>query len=275
MGRFVKQFLFASFYILLVAAIVYGIFNIYHVDPTCYDKVQNQGEEGIDCGVVCNVLCDAQPLPFQIKSTHLLRSGEGYDFVAEVFNPNSLYGAREVVFEVIYKDANEREIVRRPGIFYILPGQTRFIIQHMSKLSGEVSQAIFEPQQALWQKALAEETTVNFEVRRDQYQELNRADVFSEFESLIFNDSNYDFGKVDVAILLLGTSGKIVGATTTELRTLTVGEERYLKVRWPFPIEGEVDRVRVEVTTNLFENLNFIQNRGAQQEKFQQFYPDR
>ena len=90
------------------------------------------------------------------------------------------------------------------------------------------------------------------------------------FEGVVFNDSNYDFDSVDVSIVLFDSSNTIVGVNRTEIRTLLAKTERSYKVTWPSQITN-VARTSVQVSTNLFENSNFIKSYGTQ-ERFQEFY---
>ena len=67
----------------------------------------------------------------------------------------------------------------------------------------------------------------------------------------------------------IDASGKVVGANTTVQRTLAAGEERAFTMEWPFPVPTAVN-TEVIVTTNIFENANYIRTYGSQ-ERFQGF----
>ena len=66
-------------------------------DPTCFDKVQNQDETGVDCGGVCAAECAVtyNPESLGIVDTTFVPGGDKdvYDVVAKIHNPNDELGS--------------------------------------------------------------------------------------------------------------------------------------------------------------------------------------
>jgi len=246
-----KQLIYGSIYILIIAGIISGIY-FYKTRPTCFDAVQNGGEQGIDCGGKCAQVCRIT-VPLQ-TSVKVLKIGEGdYDILARVTNPNQEYGSGDVKFSIgdISSD------------FYILPGQTKYLIL---RSNSEVTETQLNIKNAEWEKLnLFNSQDVKFIVKNTLFKG-------SELEAIVFNDSDFDFDTVDVAVMLYDEQGNVVGVNSTVVNTLLSRTERYFKVIWPQPITG-VSRTEVEVSTNLFKNSNFIKRYGTQ-EKFQEYYPN-
>jgi len=269
MSRFTKQLIIGCIFTLIVTGGILSIYGFFTPDPTCFDNIQNQGEDGVDCGLVCGILCLPAPEALVVKASQILSTGEQeYDFVLQISNPNTIYGSEDIAYEIIFINLGGQEITRRSGTFYILPGQTRFIIE--TKISSsdipQVGQvALGEP---AWFRIQGPEGVVDFPLKREQYRKVR--DNLHEFEAVILNNSDFDFDQVDVAILLVGEGGSLVGATKTNIRTILARSERGFKVSWPFVVSSEVARVQVEATTNVFKNSNFIRTYGAP-ERFQSF----
>ena len=52
MPRLLKQFLYGVFYLAIIAAVGVGFYFHYdNAPPSCFDGIQNEGEQGIDCGL--------------------------------------------------------------------------------------------------------------------------------------------------------------------------------------------------------------------------------
>ncbi len=252
MGRRIKQLIYGIIYILIIAGIGYGIYYSKN-RPTCFDGVKNGKEEGIDCGGKCANVCRIA-VPLQVSVIKIIKVDEGdYDILAKVTNTNQEYGSGNVEFE--FGNINSS--------FYILPGQTKRIILNSS---SDPSGASFNLKNAEWEKLNSfDPKNIDFRIDRTQLRG-------GEFEGVIFNNSDFDFDTVDVAVILYDEQDNILAMNKTTVNTLLSRTERYFKVIWPKPV-GNAFRAEVEADTNLLENSNFIKRYGSQ-EKFQEYYPD-
>lgn len=260
-----KQLVIGLIFVLILGGIGYGFVDkLFLIEATCFDKVQNGKEEGVDCGTLaCGVVCQEPVQPLQVSEEKLFRIGAGdYDFVAKITNPNVSYGASEVAYSIALAGLGTRR-----GITYILPGQTKYIVLTSLRTDSEVSSAGLKVNSVQWEKLDIPSGEVNLTNRRGDF--LNSVSGGS-FEGVMFNDSNYDFDSVEVSVILFDSSDSIIGVNRTEIRTLLAKTERSYKVTWPSQITN-VSRTSVQVSTNLFENSNFIKSYGTQ-ERFQEFY---
>ncbi len=255
-----KQFKIGLIFILILAGIGYGIYVGLVTKASCTDGIKNGKEEGLDCGILaCGKQCELEIIPVKIISSQFLKVGQGdYDFVAQLYNPNVSYGASRV----------EYGLGSSSGSSYILPGQTKWLILTALKIPDGVEDIQLVIKNAQWEKIDTPNNAVNFVLRRKDYRPILKG---MELEAALYNDSNFDFDKVDVAIVLFDDSGNIVGVNKTDIRTFVSKSERGFNVAWPFALLGNVVRQDVEASTNLFENSNYIKSYGSQ-EKFQKFY---
>ena len=125
-----KQLIIGIIFILIAGGIGYGVYSGLVTKATCTDGIKNGKEEGLDCGALaCGKACEPAIMPISIISSQFLEIGQGdYDFVAQVSNPNVSYGASRI----------EYSLGSNSGFFYILPGQTKYIIDTPVKLNQEV-----------------------------------------------------------------------------------------------------------------------------------------
>jgi len=272
-----KQILIGLIFVLLIGGIGYGFVDYFFiVEPTCFDGIRNGVEEGVDCGLLaCGVACEPAIAPLNIMSQKLIEVRPGdYDFVARINNPNSLFGASRVGYQL------NLGALQKTGSFFILPGQTRFLVINGIKTDSVVSNASMTITDVSWEKVESFEN-INFSVQRKSYTVLNQNGVFSEFEAVVLNKSDFDFDKVEVEVILFSTKGgrafgggdtfdDIVAVNRTDIRTFLSRTERHFKVSWPFELP-EITGQDVEVLTNVFENSNFIKKYGTQ-ERFQKYY---
>ena len=273
-----KQLIIGFIFVLLMTGAVYGLVDYFLlIESTCFDGVQNGLEEGVDCGLIaCGVACEPAILPLNVMSQKLIEVRPGdYDFVAQINNPNSLFGSSRVGYQLNFG------ALQKTGTFYIFPGQTRFVIvpgirvtnlgegSAQSRVSVGVADVSIDITEVEWQRVETFED-ISFPVQRKSYVVVGRNGAFSELEAVVLNGSDFDFDKVEVGVILFSAEGEIVAVNKTDIRTFLSRTERYFKVGWPVELP-EVNRQDVEVLTNVFENANFIRRHG-EQEKFQKYY---
>ncbi len=264
MPRFVKQLVFGIVYILIIFGIGYGVYYWSHPKPTCFDKIQNQNEEGVDCGLVCGNSCHTI-MPLEVLSVKLLKVATGdYDILAEIRNPNPDYGSPKVDYDLVLSGQSKEELSRQNFSFYVLPGQTKHIILNFTNNDLNITQAQIAVKNVEWNKLnLFDPQLVSFPVKDKKFNN-------TEFSAVVLNDSDFDFDTIDIVVILYDQNDNILGVNRSNINTLFSRTERYFKVLWPTPIGG-VFKVDVEPSTNLLNNSNFIEKYGTQ-EKFQQYY---
>lgn len=271
-SRTQKQLIIGLIFVLIIGGIGYGFVEyLFIIEPTCFDGIQNGQEEGVDCGLfVCGIACELTILPLNILSQKLIEVRPGdYDFVAEVNNPNSLFGASLVRYSL---DLNREGglVLNKSGSFYILPGQTRFILVLGIRSDDILTGVSIDITEVEWEKVEVFED-ISFPTQRKSSQVVVGQDgPFSEFEAVVLNNSDFDFEKVEVGVILFDDDGDIVAVNKTDIRTFLSRTERYFKVSWPVELP-EITRQDIEVLTNVFENANFIKRYGTQK-KFQKYY---
>jgi len=266
LSRTQKRLVIGSVYVLIVVLIAGGYYWSKY-SPTCTDGIKNGQEEGMDCGTVaCGKVCASPVQQIVVQNAHLVKTPAGdFDMAALIYNPNVDYGADAVDYDLVVSDSTG-EISRRNDSFYILPGQTKYVVQTSLRGIPDGATVQLDIKSVDWQKVTSAQD-ITFSVTRE-------ATTFDAnqtiYQVVITNNTNFDFDTIDINTIVTDNSGAIVAASKTNFQTFLSQTDRSIKVIWPFALPDDV-RIKAEVNTNVFNNANFLRRNGTQ-ERFQQYY---
>jgi len=266
-SRTAKRLIIISVYIFIVAVIAGGFYwNKYQ--PTCNDNIQNGKEEGVDCGTVaCGKACVAPVQALVVQDVQLVKTPAGdFDIAALIYNPNVDYGTDVVGYDLVISDLAGKEVFRQNNSFYILPGQTKYIVQTSLKGVSDGVLAKLDIKSVDWQKVTTAQDITFIITREATTFEVNQ----TIYQAVITNNTNFDFDTIDANMIVIDSSGAIIATNKTNFQTFLSQTDRSIKVTWPFVLPADV-RIQTEVNTNVFNNANFLKRNGTQ-EKFQQYY---
>ena len=282
MTRSGKQVVFGLIFVIAVVLLVFGIYRWSEPVPTCFDKIQNQQEEGVDCGKVCGNTCLQSLQPIRVLSSNLFKVSElngqiDYDALFRVYNPNTHFGSANVEYSLRILNLNGdtiSSILSKTGSLYILPGQTKYVYEPLlkaAKTSAGKDTVTLEITKIDWQKLEGVfDEDIKLAIRSKDFFSDGKPGVLAGVTGTVFNSSDFDLNRVDVVVVLFKNNTPIA-ANRTDVRTLVAGSDRFFEVDWFSPISGTPDRVDAEANTNVFQDSNFIRRYGTQ-EKFQQLY---
>ncbi|HXK36781.1 MAG TPA: hypothetical protein VJ553_04325 [Candidatus Paceibacterota bacterium] len=261
MPRLLKQVAYGIVFAALIGLVLWPVYRLFVPSPSCTDGIQNQEEEGVDCGVICGVTCPPALVPLTVEPVRIILNDNGsWDVIVQLENENAVYGAPEVPYVLTVSDGDGATLVTRRGDAYVNPLQTTYLVFPLIKIEGAPVSATFavDPAEVQWLAGTATDTT--FAVRSDA---LTPSDERTRYEAIVINRTRFDFDLVDIVVLLEDSAGSVIGAGSTSVRTLRAGEERGFVVDWPFAVPGAA-RARAYVTTNLFSNDNYLREYGTQ-----------
>lgn len=212
-------------------------------------------------------------VPLRVIFTKLFNvQNNDYDFLAKVYNPNISHGSGNVEYEITFYNAGNQQISIKTGSFYILPGQTKYVIDSPLRFQAPVSRTEIKIKSVDWQKLdPIAASGVSLLVKNASYSQVNQIGAFAKAGGDIFNGSDFDLNKVDVFMVLLDQAQDPIAVGKTEIRTFLAHTTRGFEGTWFAPFVGQVSRVDAEAMTNVFENSNFLRQYGGQ-ERFKQFY---
>ncbi|HXV26696.1 MAG TPA: FxLYD domain-containing protein [Candidatus Paceibacterota bacterium] len=269
MGRLTKQLVIGFIYLALIGGIGYGAYDLFTPDASCSDGIRNQGEDGVDCGTVCGVLCASALRPLEVAEPEVYSADGTTDVLVAIENPNAIYGASRIDYELVLTDDAGERVSSRRGFTYGNPLETRYLVNSFPGVNAadvDVS-FIYEPDGVAWLQADREFPGVTFSFVQEQF---TVASESVRYSAVIRNGSTFNFDEVDVSVMLLDASGNTVGIGATVVRTLPAAGVRAFTVDWPFAVAPRPVRARAFGSTNVFSNANYIREYGAQ-ERFQGF----
>lgn len=268
MNRSVKRLTILFIYFLILFFLGYGIYYIVRQEPSCFDGIKNQNEEKVDCGGVCEA-CEVEIVAknVEILEKDIISSESGvYDILIKIKNPNNDYGSGSLRYTLYLRDSEGNNIAERRGEDYILPRETKYIMETNIESDIAPSQMFIEFEEDNWEESdVFEEPELNiynkkFEVR----------DGRSVASGLLRNESDFDFATVTVFIILRNGNGRPVAVNKTEMGTLLSREERDFSPPWFYEIRDDVREVEVRAETNVFDPHNFTRASTADG-RFQEF----
>jgi hypothetical protein len=256
MNRGIKRFTIIGIYLLIFGVFGALTYYILEPDPTCTDGKKNQSEERVDCGGVCSpceAIIDAQELKVDEKY-FVYGNKNQYDVMAAVTNPNNKYGAVKFEYKFQLLDQAGAVLAERSGTNFILPDESKFIIELNLYSSINPYTTSFEIKDIQWDEFLEYEEP-KLSIYEKNYSEESEKNVTT---GLLRNESYFDFNTIEINIVLRDASGKPVALGKNEMRTINSQEERDFKLIWPYKFSENITTVDIKAEANVFDSDNFI-----------------
>lgn len=252
--RFKKQIIIISIVVLIIIAIAFAIYFFYFREaPTCSDNIQNQKEEGIDCGGPCQT-CEIKNL----KNIEILwmkalpTQSQNYDLLARVVNKNQNHGSQLVKYEFQIFDLNDKLIGSRAGQTFILPRQEKYITELKVPASESVGKVRLNISQVEWEK-IKDYEPPELEILEKKYEVKKEYPIFAEATGVVHNSSRKAYEKIRVYTVLFSSDGNPLAINTIDIDKLDAGQDRFFSSPWYFEVSGQVTRVDMEAETNIFK----------------------
>lgn len=260
LARAYKQIIIGAIFVAIVTLFGFLIYKIYiEPKPSCFDGIQNQNEEGIDCGGVCEKVCLPTLNKIEVYwATAIPAVDNYYNVAARLRNPNQNYGTGKIPYQFKLYNASGQEIAQRSGLTYILPNQTKYLVQTRIYSSQEIVRAeLILSEDIKWQK-FSEFQEPNLTIKDKAYYSM-----YTKASGVVINNSNYDFDKITVDVLLFDANQHVLSANTTEINTLLAGGDRHFIVTLQKEFNQQIDNAVMEVETNVFNSDNFMKRFGV------------
>ena len=222
-----------SFFIFILAGAAGLYWYVTKEPPSCFDKKQNQGEEGVDCGDPC-ISCASQIRDVVVLWRRFFVLKDGFvDVAALIQNPNQLLRAKEFRYAVRVFDSANVLIAVRENTITVQPGEKMLIFEpQIPIIERTPARVIVEPRSASWEQGDAEVVKVNI-VRLQPL----LMDEFPRLEARVRNEASYPYERLEVSAILY-RGDEAVGVSRTILNGLDLNEENNLIFTWPKIIEG-------------------------------------
>jgi hypothetical protein len=211
--------------------------------PSCFDRIQNQDELGIDCDGVCTRMCVAPRT--DAVWTRAVRTADGvYHGVSLVKNPLPNVSGTDLTYVLSLYDRGNILVAERRGSLALSPGETRIVFEP-NIITGErvPVRALLKIDGGTWARAEAEPSTIR--MRLGQLSEETRT-LTAELENLTATPIE----NVVADALLYDSDGILVTASETRIDVLPARGRYEAVFTWPEPFERPVVTSDVIVRTD-------------------------
>lgn len=259
MSRQAKRVTIIAIFVIFFMAIISLLVILIAPKPNCYDKKQNQNETGVDCGGFC-MPCETQLTgkDLIVKEAYVVYGGEGkYDVVANIHNPNPLYGGEKFYYTIEILGSNGTVLDTRKGTSFILPNENKYIVELLLESDVEPWQVETTIEKVEWVK-FAEFDSPQILVKNQRAGLVEGKTDYAQAYGLVSNESPYDFHDVVINIILLDERGVPIAAGKTIQETLDANEKREFIFNWPHEFPGKINSTIMRAETNVFDSSNFM-----------------
>jgi len=241
--RLLKQFLYGTFYLLILGALVWGIYSIIlKPAPSCFDNRQNGAETGIDCGGSC-ISCAVKNLkPLFAGEANLYGVDRVYSASVRVQNSSQAFGARNFSYVVNFYDAGNVLLKSISNKSFIYANESKNIVEAGVRITNGI------PTRA---EMAIDDSTVEWEKSADFFEpRYELKDARAELENgqavingAIENQGNFSFSKTVISAFLADKLGTRIGASRTELNNIGQFRQESFKIFIPISKEmlGNID----------------------------------
>lgn len=264
MKRIVKQILIVVTVTVFIVGLVSGFMWLFRIRPTCFDKIQNGEEEGIDCGSVCEVSCatrkpDAKPIT--TKNIQIAEGAGKCDVIVSLENPNDTLGAERIPYGLSWGTINKK------GLFYIYPNESRYVAEMNLPCQQGQNPVVKVGQPPKWEFLRADYRKPSLEISDSQFKYPEGSYEFAEVSGLVTNKSPFDLKEVEIYAIIKNENSDIIAISKTTVNSLLVNEKREFRIFWtrPFSKNGTGSFF---TTSNLFNSDNFLKAMGAESGKW-------
>lgn len=238
--------------LVLATALSFAVHQATKVEPTCYDKKQNQGEVGVDCGGPCTFYCanELQDPTVRWVRTFQIRPGIVHA-VAYIEHDYPTAAARMMRYEFkIYDDQNTL-IADRIGSTFLGPmGRTAIaetLIQTGNVTPARVLFSILPP--LPWEKIPVSYSQIVIKTDRTLLEPLAGS---TRVTATIENTSRVSFKDLDVVAILYDRDDNAVTASRAKLTSLVGLTSQNVIFTWPFEMPTPIARIEIIPRFNPF-----------------------
>lgn len=225
-----KQLFYFGIFAAIIFIVVAGLILLIRPSPSCLDKKQNQGEQGIDCGGPCAscVFSAKEPIILWVRFFDAGQKGF-YDAAALIENPNSNFKLASFKYRFKLYDEQNILVAIKEGENFLPPGDKLLILERGFR-AGERTpkRAGFEILSKNFVPSQKEEIPVKIIDKKFSKQ------LFPASEIILENISLFPIKNIALQIALLDESGNVYQVQRTKIDKIEGESRKSVVLSWPF-----------------------------------------
>lgn len=222
---------------IVLAAIVVPAYFYFHKAPTCFDKLQNGTETGVDCGGGCARLCPTAFLPPSVSWVRYREvAPDIYNVAAYIVNPNPNVKASNVPYRMTLYGSGAVPIATTTGTVIVPLGRDTLAFQGSVRVpAGTVLvRAAFEfTSYPEWVSSSDLQTTLTVTDKRYS-EDASGSTLFAT----IANSSERSTGSVTVYAILKDIDKNVIDFSKTVIDSIPAGRSEVAPFTWPKNHDG-------------------------------------
>ena len=246
-SRTTKQIIYGAIYLSIFFGIVAWIYFSYLKPvPTCFDTIQNQNEEGIDCGGSCAKVCtptDIQPITVVGNVATFATSPHHVTFLVRVTNTNLDFAARSFDYRLDLSDATGAVLQSISGTSFIYAGEAKYIVIPNKEIPSSTEDVVATISNPVWAKASDLGAAPQFTFRNMKTGAISSSTM--GVDGTITNIDVSAFDKVVIVAIFKNSMGVPVGASQTELDQVLPNSTYDFSVI--YPIDKNINSAGTEI----------------------------
>jgi hypothetical protein len=228
--------------VLAIVIIVPSYFHFYKA-PTCFDKTQNQGEEGIDCGGPCSTVCSFSAIDPIIRWARAFPIIPGtYSAVAYIENPNTNASVSQIAYNFKFYDDNNILLSERSGTTFI-PVKKAFPIFETMIPTGvrQIKKTFFQfTEIPNWRSDAGTVPEI-----MTQSKNLTNENIAPRLSATIYNGNITAVNNITVIAILYDKNDNAIGSSQTYIESLSKESSTEAIFTWPAPFSAPVSRIEI------------------------------
>ncbi len=227
----------------IIGAVVLGFFTIlltaiFYKAPSCADTVQNQDEQGVDCGGSCPYLCVTQVQPPTVLFTKAITNTLGRtDVIALVENKNASAAAKGVSYRVSLYGTDRLLLQEVTGTFDIPPGATEPIyVPGVTVGKQKVGSAFLsiDSSSIRWYAVATDPRSMPFVSNTKQGGTI----AAPRIDAILANPSVINMNNVSVVVLVRDARGEVIATSGTIVQSIPAQGQATATFTWNSEFTG-------------------------------------
>jgi len=254
-----KRQLLIIFSFIIILGIGLGVyyFLLVRIPTGCTDKVQNEGELGIDCGGPCDKICSNEIIPLSVEWKRVFKTNDGkYDAAALVVNKNNFLGIPAVGYMFSLKDSRGVFVTEKSGSIFINPNEKVLIFETgFSSGNRIVSKAEFEfdkeKDKQGWVRVKDTSEKPKLTVEDEAVTESDNPKISAN----IVNNSPYDIYDIAVPVIVYDEEDNAMAVSSTYIKVLPKDSSYNVQFTWPSPFKSKYKRIDILPRVNYVSSV--------------------